>query len=234
LCISMKKIKPTRTARQKLFCVITGDVIGSTLVPVAERKRMKKAMQQLGEMLAQAGFKVNTQEIFRGDSFQLVLSETSKALSAALLIRAWMRSVDMGESSPLDVRLGIGIGPIEFKAKSQNESDGTAYRHAAKALDQTVKQNLANIWMTTGIADLDEILNSISIALETMITRWTVAQAKSMRWSLQGMVHQDIANKLKVTQSTITRSLQSADDRAIQYLNTYSQKLISKYIVESK
>ena len=230
----MKKAKTTKAKKQKIFCVITGDVIDSTLVPVADRKRMKKAMQQMSDVLAQAGFKVNTQEIFRGDSFQLVLSETSKALSAALLIRAFMRSVDLDEFAQLDVRLGLGLGPIEFKAKSQNESDGTAYRNAAKALDQTVKQNLTNIWITTGIEDLDGMLNSISVALETIIARWTVAQAKSMRWSLQGMVHQEIANQLKVSQSTITRSLQSADDRAIQYLNTYSQKLISKYIVESK
>jgi len=81
---------------------------------------------------------------------------------------------------------------------------------------------------------LDENLNSINVAWETIISRWTVAQSKSMLRALQGYVHQDIANQLKVTQSTITRSLQSADEKAIQYLKAFCQRQILNYIGDPK
>ncbi len=220
--------------KQKIFCVITGDVIDSTLLTVVDRKRMTRSMQKLGDLLAKSGYRVNTQETFRGDSFQLVLNEISRAPEIALMTRAYMRGTPLEGDQVLDVRLGIGLGPIEFKAKTQNISDGTAYRNAAKSLDQTVKQTLANIWITTGIAELDEPLNAINVAWETIISRWTMAQSKSVLWALQGLVHQDIATQLKVSQSTVTRSLQSADEKTIQYLNAYCRRLISKYIVDSK
>jgi hypothetical protein len=128
------------------------------------------------------------------------------------------------------VRLGIGIGQVEFKAKTQNESDGTAFRLAAQSLEIATKNNLANIWILTNQTPLDEHLNTINVAWETIISRWTVAQSKSMQYSLQGFVHQEIANKLKVTQPTITRSLQSADDKVIHYLLEYCHKMISTYL----
>jgi len=221
-------------AKPKIFCVITGDVIDSTLLDAADRKRMNRSMQKLGEVLVQGGYRMNAQETFRGDSFQLVLKESSRVMEVALLLRAYMRGTELEGDQVLDVRLGIGLGPIEFKAKSQNASDGTAYRYAAKALDQTVKNNLANIWIKTGIEELDENLNSINVAWETIISRWTVAQSKSMLRALQGYVHQDIANQLKVTQSTITRSLQSADEKAIQYLKAFCQRQILNYIGDPK
>ena len=221
-------------AKPKIFCVITGDVIDSTLLDAADRKRMNRSMQKLGEVLVQGGYRVNAQETFRGDSFQLVLKESSRVMEVALLLRAYMRGTELEGDQVLDVRLGIGLGPIEFKAKSQNASDGTAYRYAAKALDQTVKNNLANIWIKTGIEELDENLNSINVAWETIISRWTVSQSKSMLRALQGYVHQDIANQLKVTQSTITRSLQSADEKAIQYLKAFCQRQILNYIGDPK
>ena len=208
--------------------------MNSTLLNAADRRRMNKSIQQLAPILLQGGYKVNAQETFRGDSFQLVLKEIKRAPEVALLLRACMRGTELEGDQLLDVRLGIGIGPIEFKAKSQNASDGTAFRYAAKALDQTVKKNLANIWIKTGIEELDENLNSINVAWETIISRWTVAQSKSMRWALLGNVHQDIAHRLKVTQPTITRSLQSADEKAIQYLKAFCQKQILKYIGDPK
>ena len=218
------------TTRQKLNSVITGDIVGSTQLNPADRKIMVKAMNQLGDMLTKAEYALKSQEVFRGDSFQLLMNENSRILDVALLIRAYMRGIELESSAQLDVRLGIGVGQIEFRAKTQNESDGTAFRLAAQALEFATKNNLANIWILTNNAALDEHLNTINVAWETIISRWTVAQSKSIQWSLQGLVHQEIANKLKVTQPTITRSLQSADDKVIHYLKAYCQKLISTYL----
>ena len=218
------------TSKSKLVSVITGDIIGSTQLSAADRKPMVKAMNSLGDMLAKAGYPLKSQEVFRGDSFQLVLTETWQILDVALLIRAYMRSVELESLQQLDVRLGIGIGPVEFKAKNQNESDGTAFRLAAQALENATKNNLANIWILTNNVPLDEHLNTINVAWETIVSRWTVAQSKSMQGSLQGLVQEEIANKLKVTQPTITRSLQSADDKVIHYLLEYCTKMISTYL----
>ena len=82
-------------AKPKIFCVITGDVIDSTLLDAADRKRMNRSMQKLGEVLVQGGYRVNAQETFRGDSFQLVLKESSRVMEVALLLRAYMRGTEL-------------------------------------------------------------------------------------------------------------------------------------------
>lgn len=221
-----------KPAKRKNFCVITGDIVGSGTVNPSDRRRLTTAMHGLGQMILDAGFKMNSQEIFRGDSFQLLISETTNAIQIAVLMRAFMRGIQFKESAQIDIRLGIGIGAIEFRARNQNESDGTAYRNSAKALDQTLRQDLSNVWIITEFPDLDEILNTINIACEPITGKWTVAQSRSMLRSLQGLIHQEIAGELNVSQSTITRSLKSSNEKVIKYLLGFCQNKMSAYFTD--
>ena len=218
------------TVKNKIWGVILGDVVRSKNISPADHKRMTKAILGLGDMLQQSGYPSDSHEILRGDSFQHVFSTTDTIIKAALLIRTHMKSIDLLSSPPLDVRIGIGLGPVEFKGKSQHESDGTAYWNASKALEKATQNPLANMWIQTDNLLMDEHLNAVLVAWEPIISRWTVAQAKSMKGSLQGKVHQDIGKQLKISQPSVSRSLQSAHDKVIQYLLSYCQKQISGFI----
>jgi hypothetical protein len=212
---------------KKRYGVITGDIIGSTRMNATHRRRMLKSLNDLDPLLKKAGYPLLMMELFRGDSFQLLFSETHRLMEIALIIRASLRSLELKESGQIDARLGIGIGPVEYKAKSLSESDGTAFRLAADALVLANQHRLANGWILTGDTSLDRHLNAINVAWEPLVSNWTPAQAKSMTGSLQGLIHQEIAKKLKVTQPTVTRALQSANDKVIHYLLAYCDNLLS-------
>jgi len=214
-------------AKSSRWGVITGDVIRSRALGTADHRRMTKAIVGIHDVMVKAGYTITSHAIIRGDSFQLVMPDPTTLLRAALLIRANIRSLDLEDAPQPDVRIGIGVGPIEFKGKSQHESDGTAFRNAAAALEQAKKQNLANIWMISTDPQTDRHVNAINVAWETIIARWTIAQSRTMQGSLQGLVHLDIAKKLKVTQPTVSRALQSADDKVIHYLLAYCQELLA-------
>jgi len=67
--------------------------------------------------------------IFRGDSFQGVLSRPDEALNAALIIRASLLSKFKGKRTRLDSRIAIGIGKIDYLPLDQaGEGDGEAFR----------------------------------------------------------------------------------------------------------
>lgn len=214
-------------AKTSVWGVITGDIIRSQSLGPADHRRMTKAIVGIHDIMDKAGFSITSHAVIRGDSFQLVMTDTTTLLRAALLIRAHIRCIEMEDAPQPDVRIGIGVGPIEFKGKSQHESDGTAYRNAASALEEAKKHHLANIWMISTNPQTDRHINAINVAWETIISRWTIAQSRAMQGSLQGWLHLEIAKKLKVTQPTVSRALQSAEDKAIHYLLTYCQELLT-------
>jgi hypothetical protein len=84
----------------KLTSVITGDVVQSRSL-----KNTASWMKTLKAVLTGYGPSPRSWQIYRGDSFQLELPQPSESLSAAIRIKAAMRSF-----KGLDVRLSIGVG----------------------------------------------------------------------------------------------------------------------------
>jgi hypothetical protein len=216
--------------KKKNYVVITGDIVQSTSLSGQERVKLAALLSGLQKKLSSANLGVASAEVIRGDSFQLVLDEPARGMETLFLIRAYFRSVQINESIVLDARLGMGIGPIEYKRNKQNESDGTAFRLAAKALEETEKPSLSRMHCKTESEAINRHLNAVLVACEMIIGNWTSPQAKAMWWSQQGLTQTEIAGKLHVAQPTVTRALRSAGDKTIQYIIGYSSTLLHEYL----
>ena len=118
------------------FAVLTGDIIKSSKLTGERRQKTLTAIEQLAEESAKLhqDLKLTGPEIFRGDSWQLLLSPPHHALRVACFIRAGLRSRGLA-----DTRIGIGLGGVEMHDGRLGQSDGVAFRLSGRALDELKK-----------------------------------------------------------------------------------------------
>jgi DNA-binding CsgD family transcriptional regulator len=130
----------------------------------------------------------------------------------------------------LDVRLGLGLGPVEYRSENQSLSDGTAFRLAAHSLEAAYQDKLGFIRFASESEALDAQVNTIFVAIEPYLSKLTAPQAESLWWSMTGLTQTEIADKLEVAQPTVNRALQSAHDKHITYIRTYLRDCIARYL----
>lgn len=194
--------------------VITGDIINSRGASTARWQR------QLKRVLSQYGESPRDWEIYRGDSFQLVLN-AKQALWAAIHAKAAIKQI-----VPLDIRMGIGLGKHSYKATKVTASTGSAFVNSGEAFDQLKKQALA---ISTGKIAIDEQFNlMLSLASLTMDS-WSDTVAKVILTMIENPKKNqvEIAAKLKKSQSSISEALKRGGFDEIKQLIAYYEKNIA-------
>lgn len=194
--------------------VITGDIVNSRSEVAAQwLPVLKQTLNRFGEA-------PQSWEIFRGDSFQLLISPEN-AFFAALQIKAAIK-----ELRELDVRMAIGIGEQDHKAAKISESNGTAFIRSGTCFENLKKQYLG---ISTGNPEKDEILNLLfNLALLTM-NSWSPIVAETIRNFLQnpGKSQTEMAKKLNKSQSSLSEALKRGGYDEILQLENFYRKQIS-------
>lgn len=185
----------------QIVAVITGDIVGSSRTPISHREEQLAALRTILEQSVPAQ-KQQSWEIFRGDSFQLLLPDPSTALRAAIRIRCGLRVAQPPDlPDTWDARMGIGIGEISRAAASVSESDGEAFRRSGGELDALKGEN--RLSFRTGDRERDRELNTASALLDALISKWTAAQAETVLGLTENKVQQTIADELGISQAAI-------------------------------
>ncbi len=199
-------------ARKKI-AILTGDIIHS-------RTDKKNAwLRILKKVLVLQGDTPKQWEIFRGDSFQLETTP-EKALRLALLIKATLK-----ELKDIDVRISIGIGEKTFNAARITESNGSAFIKSGEGFDQLKKQTLT---IRSANESWDEVIN-IMLSLAMLIAdNWKPTTSAIMKVTLENenSNQQELATKLKKTQSSISEGLKRGGNEEIQALLNYYSKTV--------
>lgn len=195
--------------------VITGDIINS-------RKRKTTEWQPLlRQLLERYGSSPEDWEIYRGDSFQLVMAPR-EALSACIYIKAGMKQI-----KSLDVRLAIGIGEEEFKAGKVTESNGPAYFRSGECFESLKKQSLG---IKTSDPELDELLNLLfSLSLLSM-DNWSPTVAEAVKTTLENpdKSQKEIAEVLGKSQSSLSEALSRGGFEEVMQMEQYYQKRLDR------
>lgn len=212
----------------KNIAVLTGDIIGSRKV-VNTTKLIASLKQVFTDIESETKIKFK-EEIFRGDSFQIVLSDSENALLLAVLIRVGLRAktvVDSKTSSiPIhklwDARIAIGIGEGSVKTKII-ESNGEAFQLSGLEFDKLKKAheklNILTVW-----EDSNEHFNVIVKLLDVIIDKWTKLTSEVVyEYLLTGSTQSEMAKILKVSQPAIHKRLSIANidviEKSIKYIN---------------
>lgn len=196
--------------------IITGDIINSRKIASAEWiLGLKQLFSALGENPTQW-------EIYRGDEFQLEVTDASAALHHVFLIKAYLKSIK------LDARMSIGFGSKTYSATKISESNGTAFLRSGELFD-TLKKQKINLAINTSNVNFDEEINLMLRLGLTFMDHWLVQSAELVLVTLQNpsLSQEEIGQLLNINQAAVSRRRKRAKYDLVLELDQYFRKKIT-------
>ncbi|MDO7170633.1 transcriptional regulator [Mariniflexile sp. AS56] len=199
-----------------MISVITGDIINSRKQtdPEIWINTLKKALSYLSP-------DTTYWELYRGDSFQIELSDYANSFMAAIYIKAAIKMI-----KDLDVRLAIGIGSKTFKGHDVTESNGDAFVFSGEVLE-TLKKEKQNLRIKTNNNAINEELNLyFKLALITMDS-WSVNSAEIVKLSIENpeALQTELGKLIGINQNAISNRQKRAHlDEILELNQMYKHK----------
>jgi len=191
-----------------MIAVITGDIINST----ANTQFLEKLQQVLKDISCQFNIGEKNAEIYRGDSFQLILDDPQYALLVAMLIRAGLKSTTYYENfpQPFDAKIAIGIGSVTSLGKKPGESSGEAFLTSGRKLDE-LQDKKYNMALKTDNKVSEPLTETIVRFIDDIIVNWSAVSADTVWYSWLRDLNQDqLAEELGISQPAVNKRLQVA------------------------
>ena len=199
------------------YAVLTGDVVGSSKLDDTTRHSLPDALKKASK--AARSFFGNSipleVDIFRGDSWQLVVADARLGLRVALFFRAHLRGNCPGAG--LDTRISIGLGQIKFLPKQQvSQGDGPAFRVSGSMLESMSKSRRLALSIADG--ETPAGVTAVVALIDALMVRWTEKQALAVVGALQQLKQEKIGTSWNppVKQQVIARHLQQAGWETIE------------------
>ena len=179
---------------QKLFAVVTADLVKSSSVPGAQRERLHAAIEE-GANRVQEHFQASLPYpigIFRGDSWQAVVEKPYRAVRIGLFLRAYV--IARTKEPRVDTRFAVGVGTIDFlPTPNVMAGDGPAFRRSGLALGD-IKRG-TGIRLELPRTRQDESYPVILGLVDALARRWTDKQAMAVCGKLHGLDQKQIAKR---------------------------------------
>lgn len=218
----------------KIYAVITGDLVKSAEFKTKRDEilgRLRIALNSVQALESQKSEFIIFSEIFRGDSFQGILSNHRISLKVALYIRAELLKTLVNKEQA-DARIGIGLGTVDFlNEKRIEESDGEAFRYSGQGLDSI--KTFRRLAILSPSQELNKHFKLLATFLDVIIQRWSIGQAEAVSLWLQGKTQESISKILKITQPAVQQRLQAASHFAIKEAFKYFEAITSQYKLKS-
>jgi len=211
---------PGKKTEQPQAAVITGDFIDSSKLAPKDWDKLHRVMKESSRLLRDSFKDIVPLEvdIFRGDSWQMLVLDPSKALRLSLFYRATIRA--KMAVPDLDTRMAIAVGPIDSIPQTRvSEGHGEAYVLSGEALDRLNKSRAENMCFAHRDDETTRAFDVIVGLIDALAIRWTDRQALAISGSLRGMRQEEIAEKLwekRITQQAVAQHLSRAGWDAVE------------------
>lgn len=195
--------------------VITGDIMGSRGADAG------RWMPALTAGLSKWGLAGADWAIYRGDSFTLAVP-AGQILLASLQIKAALIA-----SGGVNVRLGLGLGSLTFRAPEVTQSQGSAFERSGEAFDALQRRSLK---LATGNPEWDDDWEVMLAFAMRIADHWTEAEASAMEVALNhpDWTQGEWAEALSKSQSTVSATLKRAClDEFTAMLRLFAQRIAS-------
>lgn len=199
-----------------MISVITADIINS------RRVRTTSWLNPLKAELRKYGSSPKDWEIYRGDSFQLIIVDPSQALISAVKIKAAIKSTDK-----VDIKLAIGIGDKTHTALRVTESNGSAFINSGDKFE-LLKKEKHNLGIKSPWEAFDKEMNLyIKLGLIAM-DNWTPNSAEMVKLALEhpNKSQEEIGQLIGIKQNAVSARLKRAYFTELMEMNEmYKTKL---------
>jgi len=197
--------------------IITGDIIKSRSInnPEIWLSTLKNALTTLESDLTKW-------ELYRGDSFQIEISNVQDSFKAVLYLKACIRSI-----KGLDVRMAIGIGSKNFQNEKITESNGQAFQFSGDTLE-TLKKEKVNLKIKTQDKILNNELNLYFKLALIVMDHWTVNSAEIVKLSIEQpeALQEELGKVIGINQNAISsRQKRAYLDEILELDTMFRQKL---------
>lgn len=225
-----------RIARNKLYAVVTGDVVASSKLSGTPRRNLHEAMTVVSRSLRKA-FKDSVPaevDIFRGDSWQMLVTDPALALRAALFYRASLRSRMQSHQS--DIRMALAIGTIDFIPGNRvSQGDGEAFQLSGKALE-SMSRSVSMSFRLPGRSE-ERVLDVVVQLVDSLAAKWSDKQALAVTGSLQGWKQGKIANtcwQKPISQQAVAQHLDRAAWSSVEIGLTFFEETVQSIVDEEQ
>ncbi len=196
----------------EIYAVLTGDIVSSSRINQERGNRVLEEILSI-EKDIKGRFPSSVHagvDVFRGDSWQLVVRDPISALRIALYFRAQLRS-----AAGMDSRISIGFGTVDYlPAGEVSTGTGAAYTLSGMGLKDLLKPVRMKLKFTSEqTSSLTRSLDTITGLIDLQVQRWTRKQAAASAGSLVGLTQEQIALDWEdepVSQQAISQHLESA------------------------
>ena len=200
--------------------IITADIIGSTSIDADARGELPELINQLTDELQEVS-QIQV-EIFRGDSFQVMVQDVEKTPLVAVLLRAGLRKSELrSKTKILDARMAIGIGKVYYINEKITLSDGEAFILSGREFDELGKRKLS---ILTPSEDVNAELRVETAFLDDVISHWTRQQSECIYNALLTNAKQyQLASDDNTSRQNVGKKLSAAKERLVRmYLDRVS------------
>jgi len=211
-----------KVAAQKDYAVITGDIVDSSKLPKAQRQALPAFIAKASRETCKAFPKLVplAADVFRGDGWQLLVTDIVQSLRVGLFFRACLRTAaERGRG--LDTRMAIGLGRVDFVRERVSQGDGDAYRLSGRELEAMPRRQYLRLVLP--VEKKVEALTVIVRLIDVLARGWTGKQALAIRGALRGWTQEKIAKEWPeaISQQAVTKHLDGAQWSALEEALTY-------------
>lgn len=215
--------------KNKIYAVITGDIVRSSKLPLVRRKKLVSNIGVASDRLRKffGDIVPLPVDIFRGDSWQMLISDHASVVTAAVFFRATLK--DLWKSGSIDTRIAIGVGKVDFIPGNRvSEGDGEAFRLAAEALESMNKH--VRMQCMCSDKELEKNINVIVHLLDAIVMRWTDKQALAVSGAMRGFKQEEITRLWdpSITQQNVAKHLSKAKWYQVKSALDYTKNNLKK------
>jgi len=210
--------------KNKKYAILTCDIVGYTKLDLSNRDSLFSALKSvflcIKRELPRADI-ISDYNSFRGDSFQIVLSNPVYSLRSAIVTRAHLISnlKRKKQKAGFDTRIAIGIGDIDYYIDGPSPiPDGEGPRLSGRLLDDFKGKKNRRLLIKTPWDDINNEFDAPLALLDALINKWTVEQARAILGVLQGSTQDKIAAELGISQPSVLNRLKLGGSWAIEIL----------------
>lgn len=198
--------------KQSIYAVLTGDLIESRKASDAKVSATFEALQAAAADFGQMRGQDLRFTRFRGDGWQVLLSDPGATLDAMLFLTARLRAT----GTPLATRIAVGVGPINTAGSGDlSDASGPAFFTSGGLIDQlSPKRQFAIAGDGIGPSEV-----AIIALAEFISAGWTANQAEAVAHALHKTprTHDKIAQSIGITRQAVQNRLAGA---GFSYLET--------------
>ncbi|UZD23418.1 SatD family protein [Algoriphagus halophytocola] len=213
-----------------MIAILTADIINSR-----DLENQNLWISPLKNLLRTWGNTPKQWEIFRGDSFQLEITDPMESLLAALQIKALVKSLPLSTGSkrisPIDVRMAIGIGEKNHDADRISESNGEAFIRSGEKFEQ-LKSEMTNLAINSPWKEWNTEINLYLKLAGIQMDSWSISSGEVMSEILHNpdRTQAQIGKTLNINQNSVSKRYKAAHGQNILELEKLFRKKLSQHL----